>query len=45
VAPALRDAFAQIYQRQHGVSAEDGAAWLEEQRTANRYLEDVWAAH
>ncbi len=45
VAPALRDAFAQIYQRQHGVSAEDGAAWLEEQRTAYRYLEDVWAAH
>lgn len=45
VAPALRDAFAEIYQRQSGVSAEEGVAWLEEQRGANRYLEDVWAAH
>jgi cytochrome P450/NADPH-cytochrome P450 reductase len=45
VAPALRDAFAEIYQRQAGVSAQEGVAWLEEQRAANRYLEDVWAAH
>lgn len=45
VAPALRDAYAEIYQRQARVSAEEGAAWLEEQRAANRYLEDVWAAH
>lgn len=45
VAPALRDAFAEIYHRHHGVSAEEGLAWLEEQRAANRYLEDVWAAH
>ena len=45
VAPALRDAFADIYQRHHGVSAEQATAWLEEQRAANRYLEDVWAAH
>ena len=47
-APALWllrwDAFAEIY-RHHGVSAEEGLAWLEEQRAANRYLEDVWAAH
>ncbi len=45
VAPALRDAFAEIYQRHSGVSAEDATAWLEQQRTENRYLEDVWAAH
>ena len=37
--------FAEIYHRHHGVSAEEGLAWLEEQRAANRYLEDVWAAH
>ena len=45
VAPALRDAFAEIYHQHHGVSPADGVAWLEEQRAANRYLEDVWAAH
>lgn len=45
VAPALRDAFAEIYQHSAGVSPEEGVAWLEEQRAANRYLEDVWAAH
>ncbi len=45
VAPALRDAYAEIYQRHAGVSAEEGVAWLEQQRTDNRYLEDVWAAH
>lgn len=45
VAPALRDAYAEIYARHAGVSAEEGAAWLEGQRAENRYLEDVWAAH
>ena len=45
VAPALRDAFADIYRQHAAVSAADGVAWLEEQRAANRYLEDVWAAH
>ncbi|GJF18447.1 NADPH--cytochrome P450 reductase [Mycolicibacterium cyprinidarum] len=45
VAPALRDAFAEIYQHSAEVSPEEGVAWLEEQRAANRYLEDVWAAH
>lgn len=45
VAPALREAFAEIYQQHHGVSADEGAAWIEGQRAANRYLEDVWAAH
>ena len=45
VAPALRGAFAEIYQRYAGVSADEGVAWLEELRATNRYLEDVWAAH
>jgi len=45
VAPALRDAYAEIYQQKYGVSAEEGVAWLEAQRETNRYLEDVWAAH
>ncbi|MCH9736888.1 MAG: cytochrome P450 [Actinomycetia bacterium] len=45
VAPALRDAYAEIYQQHAGVPAAEGVAWLEEQRAANRYLEDVWAAH
>ncbi len=45
VAPALRDAFADIYQRKAGCSGDEGVAWLEELRAANRYLEDVWAAH
>ena len=45
VAPALRDAYAEIYAQHAGVSAEDGVAWLEQQRADNRYLEDVWAAH
>jgi cytochrome P450/NADPH-cytochrome P450 reductase len=45
VAPALRDAFAEIYQHHHGVSREDAEAWLENRRATNRYLEDVWAAH
>ena len=45
VAPALRDAFAEIYQQHAGVSAQDATNWLEELRAANRYLEDVWAAH
>lgn len=30
VAPALRGAFAEIYQRYAGVSADEGVAWLEE---------------
>lgn len=38
-------AFAEIYQRYAGVSADEGVAWLEELRATNRYLEDVWAAH
>lgn len=45
VAPALRDAFGEIYHQRNGVTADDGAAWLEEMRATNRYLEDVWAAH
>ncbi|MGB0973061.1 MAG: cytochrome, partial [Mycobacterium sp.] len=45
VAPALRATFAQIYQQATGCSAAEGAAWLEQQRTSNHYLEDVWAAH
>ncbi|MCB0947736.1 MAG: cytochrome P450 [Mycobacterium sp.] len=45
VAPALREAFAEIYRQHAGVSADAASAWLEEQRAANRYLEDVWAAH
>lgn len=45
VAPALRDAFGEIYHQRNGVTAEDGAAWLEDLRATNRYLEDVWAAH
>lgn len=45
VAPALRQTFADLYQQHAGVAAEDATAWLEEQRSANRYLEDVWAAH
>ncbi|MDY6996071.1 MAG: cytochrome P450 [Actinomycetota bacterium] len=45
VAPALRDAYAEIYTQHAGVSAEAGVAWLEQQRADNRYLEDVWAAH
>ncbi|CAN5505573.1 cytochrome P450 [soil metagenome] len=45
VAPALRQTFADIYQQHTGVSNEDATTWLEEQRSANLYLEDVWAAH
>ncbi|MGD9621998.1 MAG: bifunctional cytochrome P450/NADPH--P450 reductase [Mycolicibacterium sp.] len=45
VAPALRDAFAEIYEQHTGVTAEEAVAWLEGQRAGNRYLEDVWAAH
>lgn len=45
VAPALRKTFAEIYQQANGCSTEEAEAWLEQQRTANRYLEDVWAAH
>jgi len=47
VAPALRDAFAEIYQRHAGVSAEEGTAWLEEQRAANQTFgqrTDLWNA-
>ncbi|MCX2930958.1 cytochrome P450 [Mycobacterium sp. CVI_P3] len=45
VAPALRDAFAEIYSKNNAVSAEEGTAWLEDLRATNHYLEDVWAAH
>ncbi|MGY4710583.1 bifunctional cytochrome P450/NADPH--P450 reductase [Mycolicibacterium sp. CBM1] len=45
VAPALRDAFADIYQKNKAVSPEEGSAWLENLRATNHYLEDVWAAH
>jgi cytochrome P450/NADPH-cytochrome P450 reductase len=45
VAPALRQTFADIYQQHAGVSQEAALAWMEAQRSANRYLEDVWAGH
>ncbi len=45
VAPALRSTFADMYRQRANVSEADGQAWLEEQRSTNRYLEDVWAAH
>jgi cytochrome P450/NADPH-cytochrome P450 reductase len=45
VAPALRDTFAEIYQQHAGVSSQEANAWLEDRRAANKYLEDVWAAH
>lgn len=45
VAPALRDASAEIRAQHAGVSADEGVAWLEELRASNRYLEDVWAGH
>ncbi len=45
VAPAVRNAFADIYSKRANVSAAEGQEWLEAQRANNRYLEDVWAAH
>ncbi len=45
VAPAVRATFGEIYAEHSNVSAEDGAAWMEDLRANNRYLEDVWAAH
>lgn len=45
VAPALRSTFAKMYQQRADCSTDEATAWLEEQRTSNRYLEDVWAAH
>lgn len=45
VAPALRDAFAEIYRQHRAVSADESVAWLEDLRATNRYLEDVWAGH
>lgn len=45
VAPALRDAYADIYHHRHGGSADEGVTWMEELRATYRYLEDVWAAH
>ncbi len=45
VAPALRQAFADIYSAAHGADDEQAQAWIESLRSSQHYLEDVWAGH
>ncbi|MBT0566095.1 cytochrome P450 [Williamsia sp. CHRR-6] len=43
MAPAVREAFAQIYADRAGTDLEGGRAWLSEQIAAGVFVEDVWA--
>ncbi len=44
MAPAIRQAFAGLFQRQTGAGAADAQAWLAGLAAGNRYLEDIWAS-
>lgn len=44
MAPAVRQAFGQIYREKTGADAQAAEGWLSSLETGNRYLVDVWAA-
>ncbi|MGZ3680892.1 MAG: hypothetical protein ACXWQR_20655, partial [Ktedonobacterales bacterium] len=45
MAPEVRAAFAGIYQKQTGLSANEADAWLSGVTAANRYLVDIWPSN
>ena len=44
MAPAVKQAFVDLFCKRTGVSAADGKAWLAGLVTNHRYLEDIWAS-
>jgi cytochrome P450/NADPH-cytochrome P450 reductase len=44
MAPAQRQAFAQIYMAKTGASVEAAESWLQQMTASHRYLVDVWSA-
>ncbi|MFI9275874.1 bifunctional cytochrome P450/NADPH--P450 reductase [Kitasatospora sp. NPDC052896] len=42
MAPAVRQAFAEVFSHKTGTTASDAEAWLAGLRQSNRYLEDIW---
>ena len=44
MAPAVRQAFAEVFRERTGASASDTQAWLTGLTLNHRYLEDIWAS-